>query len=130
MCFVNIVAFFQNHVLDILTTIWPNTIGKLNIFQNVTKTIKKIINEQILFRLANLRVHFNSKISFDVEYIFTNHFACKIAILEIDGFMTFDELHQPAVLPQLPFPGLAEYLAVSYLNEKFARVTQKLKRPL
>lgn len=40
------------------------------------------------------------------------------AILEIDGFMPFDEYHQPAALPQLPFHGLTEYLATAYNMER------------
>lgn len=46
----------------------------------------------------------------------------------MDGFKTFDKYDQPAVIPHLPFHGLAENLAVTYFDEHWAYVTRKIKR--
>lgn len=59
------------------------------------------------------------------HHVFTE---LKIAIIEIGGFQKFDKFIQPAVLPHLPFHGLAENLAVSYYDDTFTRFLRKIKR--
>lgn len=41
--------------------------------------------------------------------------------------MPFNEYHQPAALPQLPFHGLTEYLATAYIDKHWTHVTKKIK---
>lgn len=93
----------------------------LNVLNN-----KKKLKKKYYFRLSNTTVHFNSKLKYKIQQVFVppnvNPLAHRIAIIEIDGFVSFDEFNQAVHLPQFPFHGLANELAVTYFDDDFAFV--------